>query len=183
MCRLLQLLLVVLLAGCTTVSQEQQAKSEPTLMPEQFFTGKLSAYGVLKDWRGRQTRHFEADIDACWEAGVGTLEEHFVFDDGELQQRVWRLVPEGEGSYRASANDVVGTTILSAVGNTLQMQYDLEIPWGDSTLVLTVDDTMYLVTDQVLINTSIMSKWGVPVGEIVLTILRRPEMDGSCQPG
>jgi len=182
MCRILQLLLFVLLVGCTTVSQEQQAKSEPILAPETFFVGKLSAYGVLKDWRGRQSRYFEADIDACWEAGVGTLKERFVFDDGELQQRVWQLVSEGEGIYRASANDVVGTTLLRAVGNTLQMQYDLEIPWGDSTLILTVDDTMFLVTDHVLINTSTMSKLGVPVGEIVLTIMRHPEELDPCQP-
>ena len=46
----------------------------------------------------------------------------------------------------------------------------LQIPWNDGTLDLRIDDRMYLVNPTTLINESIMSKFGVRVGEILLVI-------------
>ena len=43
-----------------------------------------------------------------------------------------------------------------------------------------VVDRMYLVDDNGLINESVMRRFGVPVGEILLTIIRYPEVEVSC---
>jgi hypothetical protein len=51
----------------------------------------------------------------------------------------------------------------------------LRIPYGDGTLDLTIDDRMYLVRPDVLINESKMKKFGFGVGEILLVIRRIPE--------
>jgi len=51
---------------------------------------------MVKDWSSAVIRTFDADITASWtEQGVGTLDEVFRFDDGEVQTRVWTLTPDG----------------------------------------------------------------------------------------
>ncbi len=167
------------LAGCTATDLERHAGNTPALSLTQFFDGRLSAHGVVKDWRGRVIRTFNADILAYWTDGVGTLEEDFLFDDGEAQRRVWTLTPDGVDAsgyprYRGRAGDVVGTGRATQAGNALFMDYVLRIAYGESTLDLRIDDRMYRVSDQVVINESTMKKFGLTVGRIVLVIERRP---------
>ena len=52
------------------------------------------------------------------------------------------------------------------------INYTLVIPYNDSTIDVQVDDRMYQVSDKVLINESILTKWGFNVGEVVLTIIK-----------
>ena len=164
---------LALLSGCSSVQVTDYADYKPALNPETFFDGQLVAHGVIKNRGGGVIRTFSADIAASWEGGVGTLVEDFVFDDGELQQRIWVLRPQGDGSYAATAGDVVGTAQMNVAGNSAFMDYVLSIAYGDSTLDLRVDDRMYLVAPDVLINESQMSKFGVRVGSIDLVILRK----------
>lgn len=166
-------LLVIALAGCSGVGIDRYADNEPVLVPETFFNGPLSAHGVIKSRGGEVIRRFNADINAYWKDGVGTLEEDFVFDDGEQQRRVWTLTPAGPGRYIGTAGDVVGDGSIEVAGNTMFLDYVLRIPWGDGTLDLRIDDRMYLVSPDVLINESAMKKFGVRVGEILLVIERR----------
>jgi len=172
---LLVICFVLLTAACSQVQVNDYAEVQPKLDPTSFFTGKLSAHGIIQDRNHKVLRHFSADIQASWNAGIGTLVEDFVFDDGETQQRIWTLTPDGQGGYIGSAGDVVGGGQLSFSGNALFLDYVLRIPYGDSTIDVRVDDRMYLVTPNILINQSRMSKFGVGVGSIILTIIRHPE--------
>lgn len=173
------LLPFLLLAGCAGPSLEDYQDRSPALVPSEFFSGTLSAHGVLKDWSGSVTRTFEADIRASWtEQGVGTLDEEFRFDDGEVQTRVWTLTPSGDSypddSYRATADDVTDAGTMRWSGNAIHMNYQLEVAYGDGTIKVRMDDWMYLVTPDTLINHTTMSKWGVDVGELVLVIQKQP---------
>jgi hypothetical protein len=160
----------LLLGACASVSVEDYAGNEPQLVAEQFFDGKLVAHGVVKNRGGRVIRYFSASIDASWRDGVGTLDERFVFDDGERQTRVWTLKPTGDNSYIATAGDVIGDGKLKIAGNSLFLDYVLRIPYDGDTLDLRVDDRMYLVSERVLLNESIMTKFGFEVGRIMLVI-------------
>jgi hypothetical protein len=158
------------LTSCSSVPIETYADNKPRLVAEEFFDGKLSAHGIVKDRGGEVIRYFSATIDAYWVDGVGTLDERFTFDDGEQQTRVWKLVPVGDGKYTASAGDVIGEAEMQVVGNSLFLDYVLRIPYGDGTIDLRIDDRMYLVSERVLLNESIMTKWGFKVGQITLVI-------------
>ena len=160
----------VLLGACSTVSVEDYADNRPQLVAEQFFNGQLVAHGVVKDRGGKVIRYFSASIDASWKDGVGTLDERFVFDDGERQTRVWTLKPSGDNHYIATAGDVVGDGRMEIAGNSLFLDYVLRIPYDGDTLDLRIDDRMYLVSERVLMNESIMTKWGFEVGRILLVI-------------
>jgi len=171
--RILVITAAVTLVACSTVSVEDYARNQPTLVPETFFDGNLTAHGVVKDRSGKVIRSFNADIRAYWRDGVGTLEEDFVFDDGEKSRRVWTLTPTGDGRYVGTAGDVIGEGDVRVAGNSMFLNYVLRIPYGDGTLDLTIDDRMYLVNADTLINESRMFKFGLEVGEILLVIERR----------
>jgi hypothetical protein len=83
---------------------------------------------------------------------------------------VWTLTPTGEGQYVGTAGDVVGEGKITVAGNSMFLDYVLQIPWDDGTLDLRIDDRMYLVNPTTLINESIMTKFGIRVGEILLVI-------------
>ena len=160
----------LVLAGCTSVAVEDYATNKPQIVAEQFFNGKLLAHGIVKDRDGRVIRYFSARIDASWRDGIGTLDESFVFDDGEQQKRVWTLKPSADNQYIATAGDVIGEGKMTVAGNSVFLDYVLRVPYDGDSIDLRIDDRMYLVSDRVLLNESIMTKWGFEVGSLMLVI-------------
>lgn len=165
------LLVTVILAGCAGPGLDDYSSMEPALTPQEFFTGELSARGVVKNRSGEVIRTFDADISATWnDQGVGTLNEEFRFNDGEVQTRVWTLTPDDDGWLHADAGDVVEPGTMKWQGNAINMNYLLRVAYGDGTIDVNMDDWMYLITPDTLINETTMTKWGFKVGEIVLVI-------------
>ncbi|MEZ5488834.1 MAG: DUF3833 domain-containing protein [Gammaproteobacteria bacterium] len=168
--QLLIYLLPLLLTACGSIKVQHYEQQRPELVMEEFFNGRLTAHGVVKNWRGLVIRTFNADIEAYWQDNTGTLEEDFVFDDGEQQRRVWTLSPVAPGRFRGTAGDVVGAADIEVASNSVFLDYVLRIPRGDGSLDIRIDDRMYLVEPGVIINESKMSKFGLPVGQIQLVI-------------
>tara|TARA_R110002124_G_scaffold48299_2_gene142806 strand:- start:113 stop:649 length:537 start_codon:yes stop_codon:yes gene_type:complete len=166
--------LAALLTACSGVKVTDYRDARPALDIEQFFNGELTAHGVVKNRGGKVIRTFNADISAHWRDGVGTLVEDFVFDDGETQQRIWTLRPNGDGYYTGTAGDVVGEARLQQAGNSLFLDYVLRLPYRGGEIDVRVDDRMYLVAPDILINESTLSNFGWRVGNLVLVIARRP---------
>ena len=169
-----------LLLGCSTSSVDDYQGRSPAFSPDEFFNGALSAHGVVKDFSGIAIRHFQADITGCWENGIGTLDEDFIFDDGEQQTRVWTLTPDGYQRFIGTAGDVVGEGQARWQGNAMFLDYTLRIELEDGPIDVRIDDRMYRVSDNVVINESKMRKFGLSVGEILLTIIRHPATAVDC---
>ena len=172
--------LTLAVAGCSSVTPDDYQGRTPAFEPESFFNGALTAHGVVKDFSGKAIRHFNADIAGCWDEGVGTLDEDFVFDDGETQKRIWTLTPDGDQTYIGTAGDVVGEGLARWQGNAMFLDYTLRIELEDGPIDVKIDDRMYRVSENVVINESKMRKLGFGVGEILLTIIRRPERPADC---
>ena len=173
-------LAILLLGGCGTASIEDYHDRSPAFMPEDFFNGALTAHGVIKDFSGTAIRHFNADIIACWSEGVGTLNELFIFDDGEQQTRIWTLTPSGDQTYIGTAGDVIGAGSARWEGNAMFLDYTLRIALEDSSIDVHIDDRMYRISENVVVNESKMRKWGFGVGEILLTLIKHPEQPADC---
>ena len=172
--------LALAMSGCSNVTPDDYQGRAPAFEPEAFFNGSLTAHGVVKDFSGKAIRHFNDDIIGCWSAGVGTLDEDFIFDDGEAQKRVWTLTPDGNQAYIGTAGDVVGEGRARWEGNAMFFDYTLRIELEDGPIDVRIDDRMYRVSENVVINESKMRKLGFGVGEILLTILRHPERAADC---
>jgi NAD(P)-dependent dehydrogenase (short-subunit alcohol dehydrogenase family) len=104
--------------------------------------------------------------------GVGTLDEKFVYDDGETQTRIWTLTPTGEKTFIGRAGDIVGDAHMVAKGNTVMIDYVMKVPYKDSTIDISVRDWLHLQEDGVILNHSKMRKFGFEVGELVITIIK-----------
>jgi len=157
------------MTACGSIDVSEYQDSEPKLDLKAFFNGELKAYGILQDRGGKVTRKFSADILASWEGNQGTLDETFYFDDGEEDKRIWKLDLDGS-SLSGTAGDVVGEANGELAGNALFWSYVLRIPYKESTLDIKIDDWLYLVTEDKLINKSVLKKFGFRVGELTLVI-------------
>lgn len=166
-------LIVISLTSCSSIDIKQYQSNKPAFDIANFFNGPLTAHGIVKNRSGKVTRYFNATIAASWDDnGVGTLDEVFNFDDGEIQKRIWTLVPNGDGSYTATANDVKGSSVTQEAGNALFMNYKLEVNVNGRTIVVNIDDKMYRVNDSTVINESIIKKFGIRFGSVTITIVK-----------
>ncbi len=162
-----------LLAGCASPQIADYANETPKLVMDQYFSGKVDAYGIFKDRSGKVVRRFTVEMDCKWEGNKGTLDERFVYSDGTRQQRIWRLTLGPDGQVTGEADDVVGQARGQVRGNALQWAYTLRLPVDGKTYDVQFDDWMFLQNEQVMLNTAVMSKFGFRLGEVVLTFVKR----------
>ncbi|MEH6445516.1 MAG: DUF3833 domain-containing protein [Oceanospirillaceae bacterium] len=156
------------LSACA-VSVDDYIDVKPELDLSVFFNGHLQAYGIVEDYKGKVTRRFSVDILGQWRDGNGVLDEQFLFDDGEQQHRCWNLTKSGN-EYQGTAADVVGEARGKVAGNTLNWKYVLSIPVAGKQWKINLNDWMYLVDENNLINRAKMVKFGLEVGQITLYI-------------
>ncbi|MFK7965106.1 MAG: DUF3833 domain-containing protein [Burkholderiaceae bacterium] len=161
-----------LIAACAGVKPQAYEQAKPTLDLEAYFDGPLKAWGMFEDRKGQVVRRFTVDIVGTWRNGVGTLEEDFVYDDGETERRVWTIAKGVDGRYTGTADDVIGEANGQASGNALNWTYTLALPVGDSVYNVKLDDWMYLIDDRVMINRATMSYFGFRVGEVTITFYK-----------
>ncbi len=175
MIRVLTLILgLMFLLGCSSNLIDDYADKTPELKLEKFFQGELKAHGVVLDRSGAFQRSFTVKLIGNWQQEngqlKGKLDEWFVYDDGEEDTRTWLITKTAEGEYMGTANDVIGKANGHARGNALYWRYDLEIQYKGDPLVVTLDDWMYLVDENRLINRTEIIKFGFKVGEVLLSI-------------
>ncbi|HEX4884124.1 MAG TPA: DUF3833 domain-containing protein [Casimicrobiaceae bacterium] len=164
--------MAAILAGCATTDEPRDQGTSPALDIATYFDGAVDGWGMVQDRSGKVLRRFTVRIDGRWDGDRGTLDEHFLFDDGERQRRVWTLVRDGD-RFRATAGDVVGTGIGVPQGNAFNMRYVLAVPVGGRVWNLDMDDWMWTVDDRTVLNRTTMSKFGFRVGEVTLALRRR----------
>jgi hypothetical protein len=85
------------------------------------------------------------------------------------------MTPNEQGEYSATANDVVGSGDIKISGNALFMNYVLQVPYDGDLIDVNVDDRMYMVKEGVVINESVMKKFGVEVGYLTIVIEKTPQ--------
>ena len=86
---------------------------------------------------------------------------------------MWTITRLGEGRYTGRADDVVGEAAGEAAGNALRWRYVLALPVDGKVYNVDFDDWMFLMDDKVMLNRSLMSKWGFRLGEVTLSFVKR----------
>jgi Protein of unknown function (DUF3833) len=160
------------LFGCATTDVGDYRDEKPALDLARYFTGTIDGWGMFQDRSGKVIKRFHVRIDAKWDGGRGTLDEHFEYADGETQQRVWTLVKDGN-RYVGTAADVVGDAQGQARGNALHWNYVLALPIDGRGWNMDMDDWMYLMDENTVLNRTTMSKFGFRLGEVTLSFRKR----------
>jgi len=159
------------LNACTTDSADltRYENLSPELNVMEFFDGKVKAWGIVQDRRGRVLRRFEADLKGRWDAGDGILDEVFRYDDGEIQKRRWRLSLKDHYSFTGQADDIIGTAQGEMRGNAMRLGYVMDIPVDGRNWRITFDDRMWLMMDEnTLVNRAYLKKFGIRVAELTV---------------
>jgi len=148
------------------------AVSTPLVL-EQYFLGHLFAWGIFEDCLGRLRRSFQVDIEGRLENGQLVLDEEFLYNNGQREQRIWRISPLGNHRYQGEAQDVVGKAQGEVNGHRLHWQYQLDLPIGRRRVRVHFDDRMYLQPGGILINRARVQKMGLPLGTVTLFFQKR----------
>ncbi|MFN7055594.1 DUF3833 domain-containing protein [Hyphomonas sp.] len=162
--------------GCATPGPAQLVRFEGAprqLVLEDYFLGETRAYGLFEDRFRNVRRQFTVDILGEVEGNRLTLTEHFVYDDGELDTRIWEIDILGNGRYRGTAGDVPGYAEGQVTGNAFNWKYKVDLKVGDSVWNVGFNDWMFLMEDGVLINRAYVTRFGVEIGQVTIAF-RKP---------
>lgn len=159
--------IAIFLGSCSADINNYQS-TQPSFDLFGYFDGNVKAWGMVQDYSDKQTRRFEVEIVGTVKGDELTLVEDFVFDDGEVDQRIWVITKLENKHYQGQADDIIGVATGQEQGNALQWQYEFELRMDDSTITVAFDDWLYRQDEKHVFNLTKIRKFGVEVGTITL---------------
>jgi hypothetical protein len=166
---LIVLLSASLLGGCSGMKIEEFAQATPEFVLEDYFQGRTVAWGMFEDRFGRVQRQFVVEINGTWDGTTLVLNEDFVYNDGEKENRVWSVTKTGDNTYEGATANAIGKALGVREGNAFHWAYDFNLKVGDGYWKVGFDDWMFLQPDGVLLNKAVVTRWGIKVGTVFLS--------------
>ena len=162
----------LILTACAGPAPADYAQEKPVLDLKEYFNGTIDAWGVFQDRSGKVVKRFTVVMKCTWDGNTGVLDETFTYSDGTSDKRIWTLTKNGD-SYTGTAGDVLGVATGQTAGNAFNWKYTLLLPVDGTTYEVQFDDWMYLMDDKVMLNRAAMSKFGIELGEVLLSFRKR----------
>ena len=163
------------LTACSKIEMEQFKNNTPKLDLFSFFEGNTIAYGIFEDRFGNLKRQFRVNISGTIVDKTLTLDEDFLYDDGEKDKRIWKIkkfTAEDKIIYEGQAKDIEGTATGSISGNTLNWSYDIYLNIKGSNIKVHFNDWIYKQSENLAINRAYVNKFGINIGSVTLVFLR-----------
>lgn len=166
------LLLGAALVACASKPKIPETAIDKTFVFEEALLGTTVGTGSIKTITGVD-RGFTATLNGTWDGETLTLVEDFVYDDGEIDQKTWRLTRLENGEYEGTREDVVGAARGYQDGNTMRLEYLIDLPTGQGkTTRVGFRDVLAFQADGTVINNATVGYRGFRVGRVSLTIVR-----------
>ena len=165
---LLLFVLFILLSNCSEMKPEDYKNTKPIIKIEEYFQGNVKAWGMLQTRSGEVKRQFVADMKGNFDGKNLILDETFIWNDGEKQERRWTIKKVGENKYEGTAPDVVGIAKGVSYGSAFKFEYKLLIPYKNKKIKVRFDDWIFKQDDKTAINKAILTKFGFKVGELTV---------------
>ena len=179
MCNLssyLTLFIILLFTGCSQTDMKEFQNNTPKLDLFEFFAGETIAYGIFEDRFGNLKRQFRVNINGKINNQILTLNEDFLYDDGEQAKRIWKIEKKIDNNqkiiYEGQADDVEGKASGSISGNALNWSYDIYLNIKGSDIKVHFNDWIYKQSEDLAINRAYVSKFGINIGSVTLVFLR-----------
>ena len=154
--------------GCSSKKLNSYQNNTPKLDLRHFLNGKTKAWGIVEDFNGKITKRFVVEMQTTWNGNKGELVEHFSYDDNTTSKRIWYIEYNENNTFTAKAEDVIGTAKGVQSGNALQINYTLKLPVGNKTYNVKLDDWMYQIDENTLMNKSDIKKFGITVAKLTI---------------
>lgn len=165
---------LLLLGACSSMPPARFDGGSPRFEPEKFFSGHVQSWGVMENRSGDPKSRFTTDVHGAMEGNELLLTQHFAFEDGRKQQRVWRIRRIDEHRYEATANDVIGIARGEAWGNAFRWDYTLAVNPKNPFTRVRMHHWMYLQDDGSMVNRVSVRKFGLTLAEITEHFVRVP---------
>ena len=169
---LLSFVLIVLLNNCSEMKPEDYKNTKPVIKIEEYFQGKVKAWGMLLSRSGQVKRQFTANMNGEFDGQNLILDETFIWNDGEKQERKWNIRKIGDNTYEGTASDVVGIAKGVSFGSTFKFEYQLLIPYKNKKIKVRFDDWIFKQDDKTAINKATLTKFGFKVGELIVFFVK-----------
>jgi len=169
---LLPFILFLLLNSCSEMKPEDYKNTKPIIKIEEYFQGKVKAWGMLQARSGEVKRQFVADMKGKFDGQNLILDETFVWSDGEKQERRWVIKKVGDNTYEGTASDVVGIAKGVSFGSVFKFEYKLLVPYKNKKIKIKFDDWIFLQDKKTAINKAILTKFGFKVGELTVFFIK-----------
>jgi Protein of unknown function (DUF3833) len=161
------------LAACAGPPRLSVPVDAPAFIMETFFKGRTVGKGAFTAPIAGVNRPLTVITNGRWDGKTLTLREDFVFADGEKDVKTWRFTKIAPGVYEGTREDVIGKVDVRQVGNTVQLTYTADVRSKDGSVNrLDFADTIAPLDRKSVLNKAVVSKFGVPVGQIELIFTR-----------
>lgn len=176
---MLRRLVLVVLAGslagaCMTTPDAIIPPRIDPLTLEEFFVGHTTGEGRFESGIAGIERTFTVKTAGTWDGLTLTLREDFLFSDGERDSKTWRFTRQRDGTYRGTRGDVIGVGDIWQDGKTVRLSYVAEvIGKGGRKRNLTFEDVLVPQSRTVVLNKTVVSKYGFPVGTVEVVFRKR----------
>lgn len=165
---------------CFSAKIEDYTGTEPVLQMKDFYTGKLQAHGVARNWRGKVMRKFSADVSGSSDGAELILHEFFTYDDGRTFKRKWELLESNDkgSDFTGTGADIFGQLLAKCRGCAAQLRYTLKIPSKKSKgsfSTLAVDHWQYQIDETHTLHFLKLKKFGFTIINSTVMFTKLPE--------
>lgn len=159
------------LAGCARVPASPDGPLAPITL-DQAFSGRANGAGVFRvDLTGAE-RRFTARLDSRLVGDRLTVVEDFVYDDGEENRLTWVFDRAGPGRWTGRREDTVGMAEVIETGSEIRLSYLADFQSEGDVTRLGFEDVIYFGADGRVINDAIVTRFGLPVGQVRFEMVR-----------
>ena len=151
---------------------EDYKNTKPVIKIEEYFQGKVKAWGMLLSRSGQVKRQFTANMNGEFDGQNLILDETFIWNDGEKQERKWDIRKIDNNTYEGTASDVVGIAKGVSFGSAFKFEYQLLIPYKNKKIKVRFDDWIFKQDDKTAINKATLTKFGFKVGELIVFFVK-----------
>ncbi|MFM9862330.1 MAG: DUF3833 family protein [Micropepsaceae bacterium] len=161
------------LAACASMPEPPEPPAGK-LVIERSLVGRSLADGVfVNSLTGGETK-FSVVIDGTWEGQVLTLVEDFTYESGVKERKTWRFAKTAPGVYSGTREDVIGTADVREDGNGVRLDYWVTLDTALGGIDVRFQDLLTLNGDGSVLNLAVVSKFGLRIGRVSLTMRPQP---------
>lgn len=161
------------LIGCASRPEFVDTRPAKALVLEQALSGRVLGEGAFfNSITGGETR-FSVVMDGIWDGKVLKLVEDFTYADGTTDRKTWFLTKKADGVYEGTREDVIGVADVRSDGPGVRLDYEVTLQTGIGALDVRFQDLLYLNDDGSIANKAVVSKFGLRVGRVEITM--RPQ--------
>ena len=136
---------------------------------EKFFSGKVIANGcMIFFYPKRRKIDLKVEFSGSFKNKSLTLEESYYENNIKTSIRNWYFKKISDNKYIGNEKNIVHPFKLIIKNNSLEMNYKFKTQFKSFSFSVNVNDHMYLIKKNTIINRTNISKFHIPIAETLL---------------